>query len=70
MVFWFEGASAMEVRPICESFNTAVQPVLVSAAFADAVDRKGLVSVGRFALRGVGRPQELFTPDPETDVRT
>jgi len=38
--------------------------VLVSAAFA-SVDgmRQRLVSVGRFALRGVAQPQELFTLD-------
>jgi adenylate cyclase len=41
------------------------QPVLVSQAFA-AVDgmRGRLVSVGRYALRGVERPQELFTLEP------
>jgi adenylate cyclase len=27
-------------------------------------DRRRLVSVGRYALRGVGRPQELFTLEP------
>ena len=42
--------------------------VLVSSAFAEAAgaaDRARLVSVGRYALRGVARPQELFTLDPE-----
>jgi len=41
--------------------------VLVSQAFLDAAaaaDRARLVSVGRYALRGVERPQELFTVDP------
>jgi adenylate cyclase len=28
-------------------------------------ERSEFVSVGRFALRGVGRAQELFTRDPE-----
>jgi hypothetical protein len=28
-------------------------------------DKKRFVSVGRYALRGVGRPQELFTIDPQ-----
>ncbi len=39
------------------------QPVLVSATFAAACgeQRARLVSLGRYALRGVGRPQELFT---------
>jgi len=41
----------------------------VSAAFAEVGNiRKKLVSVGRYALRGVGRPQELFTLDPERRV--
>jgi hypothetical protein len=39
------------------------QPLLVSSAFALAIGeaRSRLVSVGRYALRGVGRPQDLFT---------
>ena len=41
------------------------QPILISASFAAACceQRGRLVSVGRYALRGVGRPQELFTLD-------
>jgi len=37
----------------------------VSAAFAASVadNRRAFASVGRFALRGVGKPQELFTLD-------
>jgi adenylate cyclase len=44
--------------------------LLVSSAFADAVEeeRRRLVSVGRYALRGVGRAQDLFTLDPELDA--
>jgi adenylate cyclase len=38
---------------------------LMSAAFADVGDiRRRLLSVGRYALRGVANPQELFTLDP------
>jgi adenylate cyclase len=39
------------------------QPLLVSSAFAAAMGeaRSRLISVGRYALRGVQRPQELFT---------
>ena len=38
----------------------------MSAAFARTLgEPRRVVSVGRFALRGVGRPQELFTLDPE-----
>jgi adenylate cyclase len=41
------------------------QPLLVSSAFASALadSRNRLVSVGRYALRGVSRPQELYTLD-------
>ena len=40
------------------------QPVLVSEAFANIHGMRGrLVSVGRYALRGVTQPQELFTLD-------
>jgi adenylate cyclase len=34
------------------------------AAAASEAERAMLVSVGRYALRGVERPQELFTLDP------
>ena len=40
---------------------------LLSSAFVAATPRGGaltFVSVGRYALRGVGRAQELFTLDP------
>lgn len=52
------------VVAMCRSLD---QEVLVTAAFAaNAGDaRARLVSVGRYALRGVARPQELFTLDPE-----
>jgi len=39
----------------------------MSSAFAAALppeERARVVSVGRYALRGVGRAQELFTIDP------
>jgi adenylate cyclase len=41
--------------------------LLISSNFADALpgkERENLVSVGRFALRGVGQAKELFTLDP------
>ena len=40
--------------------------VLASSTFASAAvgnDRAGLVSIGRYALKGVERSQELFTLD-------
>jgi adenylate cyclase len=38
----------------------------MSNAFVDGLRnrRQDFLSVGRFALRGVGTPQELFTVDP------
>jgi adenylate cyclase len=47
--------------------RSAERNVLLSQAFADAMtrlERGRLVSVGRYALRAVERPQELFTLDP------
>jgi adenylate cyclase len=31
----------------------------------DSTERKYLVSTGRFALRGIGRAQDLYTLDPD-----
>jgi adenylate cyclase len=53
---------ASRIAAMCRSVD---QPVLISSAFADVGDiKRRLVSVGRYALRGVARPQELFTLDP------
>jgi adenylate cyclase len=44
---------------------------LLSSSFANALDpemRSRLVSVGRYALRGVAQPQELFTPEPDFHI--
>jgi hypothetical protein len=30
--------------------------------------RRRVVSVGRYALRGVAQPQELFTPEPDFEI--
>jgi adenylate cyclase len=51
---------ASRIAAMCRSVD---QSVLVSSAFAN-VERR-LVSVGRYALRGVAHPQELFTFDPD-----
>ena len=59
------GPAVNEVSRIAAMCRSAEQPVLLSAAFVSALkDQKRFVSVGRYALRGVGRPQELFTIDP------
>ena len=51
------------IEALCRSLD---QKVIVSAAFADEAGeaRHRLVSLGRFALRGVRRPEELFAIDP------
>ncbi len=52
---------ASRIAAMCRSVD---QPVLVSASFASVCDiGRRLVSVGRYALRGVSHPQELFTLD-------
>lgn len=58
---------ACRIERMCRSLE---QPVIVSESFAAAAgpDRARLVSLGRYALRGVARPQELFTLDREALV--
>jgi adenylate cyclase len=60
------GPAVNEVSRIAAMCRSVDQPVLMSSAFAnvDAVKHR-LVSVGRYALRGISHPQELFTLDPE-----
>src|SRR5499427_4678327 len=54
---------ASRISAMCRSVD---QPVLMSATFANVGDiKRRLVSVGRYALRGVAHPQELFTFDPD-----
>jgi adenylate cyclase len=59
------GPAVNEVARIQAMSRSLDQPLLVSARFAAACgeQRARLVSVGRYALRGVDRPQELFTLD-------
>jgi len=53
---------ASRIAAMCRSVD---QPVLMSSAFANVgVVKQRLVSVGRYALRGVAQPQELFTFEP------
>ncbi len=62
--FTVVGPAVNETSRIAAMCRSVEQPVLVSEAFAN-VDgmRSRLVSVGRYALRGVAQPQELFTLD-------
>src|SRR5262249_31642982 len=59
------GNETSRIASMCRSVD---RPVLISSAFAatlPAHKRRELVSVGRFALRGLGRAQDLYTFDPE-----
>jgi adenylate cyclase len=65
------GPAVNEVSRILAMSRSVEQDVLLSASFADALDaevRSRLVSIGRYALRGVGQPQELFIPEPGFDA--
>ena len=65
--FTVVGPAVNETSRIAAMCRSAERNVLFSQAFADAsakAERDRLVSVGRYALRGVKRPQELFTIDP------
>ena len=66
--FTVVGPAVNETSRIASMCRSVDRPVLVSSIFADALpaeERARLVSVGRFALRGVGKAQDLFTIDPE-----
>jgi len=54
---------AARIEALCGSLE---QAVIVSEAFADAAGdaRSRLVSLGRYAIKGVARPQHLYTLDP------
>jgi adenylate cyclase len=65
------GPAVNEVSRILAMSRSVEQDVLISASFADALDsamRRRLISVGRYALRGVAQPQELFTPEPGFEI--
>jgi adenylate cyclase len=65
--FTVVGPAVNETSRIASMCRSVDRPLLISSAFAGALPphkRAMLVSVGRFALRGVGRAQDLFTLDP------
>jgi adenylate cyclase len=68
--FTVVGPAVNEVSRIASLCRSVDQPLLVSSAFAAALgeSRDRLVSVGRYALRGVGRAQELYTLNPDPDA--
>jgi adenylate cyclase len=65
--FTVVGPAVNEVSRIASLCRSVDQQLLVSSAFAAALGepKSRLVSVGRYALRGVARPQDLYTLDPE-----
>jgi adenylate cyclase len=66
--FTVVGPAVNEASRIAAMCRSAERDVLLSSAFTAAAneeDRATFVSVGRYALRGVGRAQELFTLERE-----
>src|SRR6202045_801661 len=66
--FTVVGPAVNEVSRIASMCNSVDRELLVSSAFLtglDATGRNYLVSTGRFALRGIGRAEDLFTLDPD-----
>ena len=68
--FTVVGPAVNEVSRIAAMCRSVDQPILMSAAFTASVaeERRAFASVGRYALRGVGKPQELFTLDIDAPV--
>ena len=65
--FTVVGPAVNEASRIAAMCRSVDRSVVLSSEFAAATpepERSKLVSVGRYALRGVGRAEELFTLDP------
>jgi adenylate cyclase len=64
--FTVVGPAVNELSRISGMARSVDQPAILSAAFRNAAGglREEAVSLGRYALRGVEAPQELFTLDP------
>ncbi|HEX6958030.1 MAG TPA: adenylate/guanylate cyclase domain-containing protein [Ferrovibrio sp.] len=64
--FTVVGPAVNELSRIAGMARSVDQPVILSAAFRQAAGglHEKAVSLGRYALRGVETPQELFTIDP------
>jgi adenylate cyclase len=66
--FTMVGPAVNEVSRIASMCRSVDRELLASADFRAGLDASGrgyLVSTGRFALRGIGRAQDLFTLDPD-----
>src|ERR1700726_2112109 len=65
--FTVVGPAVNEVSRIASMCRSVDRELLASSDFQtglDATGRRYLVSTGRFALRGIGRAQDLYTLDP------
>ena len=65
--FTVVGPAVNEVSRISSMCRSVDRELLVSEAFREGLDASGrryLVSTGRFALRGIGRAQDLYTLEP------
>jgi adenylate cyclase len=66
--FTVVGPAVNEVSRIAAMCGSVDRDFLVSSEFRaglDAAGRRYLVSTGRYALRGIGRAQDLYTLDPD-----
>jgi len=66
--FTVVGPAVNEVSRIASMCNSIDREFLASSEFCkglDATGRRYLVSTGRYALRGIGRAEDLYTLDPE-----
>jgi adenylate cyclase len=66
--FTVVGPAVNEVSRIASMCRSVERELLTSSTFRSGLDAAGrnyLVSTGRFALRGIGRAQELYTLDPD-----
>ena len=66
--FTVVGPAVNEVSRIASMCRSIDRDLLASADFRgglDATGRRYLVSTGRYAMRGIGRAQDLYTLDPD-----
>jgi adenylate cyclase len=66
--FTVVGPAVNEVSRISSMCSSADREFLASSEFykgLDAIGRRYLVSTGRYALRGIGRAEDLYTLDPD-----
>jgi adenylate cyclase len=66
--FTVVGPAVNEVSRIASMCRSVDRELLASSDFCGGLDVAGqgyLVSTGRFALRGIGRAQDLYTLDPD-----